>query len=115
MQIWPKITTYFKTKMYGAPDPRVLQQVMLFYTNVKCTYVDQAERIYVKMQVNTFAMAIDGEISHRYIYQRVDEADKDHSAHDTNFANQGRIYEVKGTYNLKNMHVLKFSDKPNEI
>ena len=48
------------------------------------------------MSVNTFAIATDPDTKKEYIYQKVDEADKNHNQNDTHKANQGRIYKVPG-------------------
>ena len=48
------------------------------------------------MTVNTFAISIDPETKKQYIYQKLDEADKNHNQNDIHKANQGQIYEVPG-------------------
>lgn len=47
------------------------------------------------MTKQTFQIAKDSDGT-AYIYQAIDEMDKNHSAKDTDFTNQGWIYEVKG-------------------
>ena len=41
-------------------------------------------------------MATDPDNNLQFIFQRKDEADKNHSGVDTNFTNQDRIYKVPG-------------------
>ena len=50
------------------------------------------------MTTDTFALATDPENMVQYIYQRVDEADKNHNHNDTSKANQGRIYQIPGKF-----------------
>ena len=48
------------------------------------------------MTTNTFGIAIDPQCKKEYLYQKIDEADKNHNQNDTRKANQGRIYAVPG-------------------
>ena len=50
------------------------------------------------MTVNTFKIAVDLEDGRRYVYQYIDEADKNHHQGDTTPSNKGRIYEVPGEF-----------------
>ena len=77
----------FKAKMYGNPDPKILQEIAMFYViYYLCGYGRENLRA---MKISTFAMATDPEKGLRYIYQHVNEADKNHGGGDTDFANQG--------------------------
>ena len=89
---------YFQFNMTGNANPRALQEVIIFYI---IYYLCRRGRENLrKMTVNTFAIANDPDTKKEYIYQKVDEADKNHNQNDTNKANQGRIYEVPGTLNF---------------
>ena len=80
--------------MEGPPDPKNLQQIVVFFI---IYYLCRRGRENLrKMTKNTFAIATDSANKLQHIYQKVDEADKNHSGVDTGKANQGRIYEVKG-------------------
>ena len=49
-----------------------------------------------RMKVMTFGMATDPDNNLQFIFQRKEEANKNHSGVDTNFTNQDRIYKVPG-------------------
>ena len=89
-----KIHNYFQTKLSKAPNPRVLQQAVIFYI---IYYLCRCGRENLRtMTKSTFEVALDPECNLHYIYQATDEADKNHSDKDTDIANQGCIYEVPG-------------------
>ena len=48
------------------------------------------------MTKSTFAIAVDPEDNRRYIYQAIDESDKNHQQNEMALSNQGCIYEVTG-------------------
>lgn len=48
------------------------------------------------MQKDTFAITTDPDDGREYIFQAIDEADKNHSHLDTGASNDGRIYAVPG-------------------
>ena len=48
------------------------------------------------MTTETFGKATDPETNRNYIYQKLDELDKNHSSDDTTIANQGGMYEIPG-------------------
>lgn len=48
------------------------------------------------MTKQTFAIAVDPEDNRRYIYQAIDESDKNHKENEISLSNQGRIYEITG-------------------
>ena len=49
------------------------------------------------IKIHTFDTATDAVTKKRYVYKKIDEADKNHSSTDTYIANQGRMYEIEGT------------------
>lgn len=87
-----KISHYFRQGMNGPPNPSLLQEVVLFYV---LFYMCRRGRENLRtMTKNTFAIATDPHDGREYIYQAVDEADKNHSHKDTSKSNDGRIYAV---------------------
>ena len=79
-----KLTAYFKQKMYGNPDPQALQQIVQFLIiYYLCRFGCENLR---KMSINMFGLATDPQNGMQYIYQCVDEADKNHSHGDTSTA-----------------------------
>ena len=49
------------------------------------------------MMKNTFAIGVDPD-DHHFVYQKVREADKNHTEKDTDEANQARIYAIPGQF-----------------
>lgn len=89
-----KITDYFKEGMSGPPNAALLQEIVLFNTVL---YMCRRGRENLRaMSKETFKIAVDPEDNRRYIYQAIDEADKNHSSECTGNSNDGRIYEVPG-------------------
>ena len=71
-----------------------LQEIIIFYI---LFYMCRRGRENLRpMQKGTFAVATDPEVNKRYIYQAIDEADKNHKRHGTKIANQGKVYEITG-------------------
>lgn len=94
-----KITEYFKSGMAGPPNPTLLQQIVLFNAIM---YMCRRGRENLRaMKTNTFQIAVDPEDNRRYIYQAIDEADKNHSAESTMKSNDGRIYKTPGNFHSK--------------
>ena len=75
--------------MHSDPNRKVLQQIVLF--NIMYYLCRRGRENLQKMTVSTFGIATDPDNMLQYIYQCVDEADKNHSANDTAKANQGGI------------------------
>lgn len=90
-----KLGTYFKACMEGPPNPKALQEIVMFYL---IFYLCRRGRENLRpMKKMTFSIEIDPEDGRKYLFQAIDEADKNHRHDDTSYANQGRIYEVPGT------------------
>ena len=88
-----KIHEYFKWIIQGAVNPRGLLQIVVFHI---LYYLCRRGRENLRsMKKSTFAIDKD-ENGEKYIYQKEDEADKNHGPSDTAIANQGRIYERPG-------------------
>ena len=89
------LDSYFREVMMGPPNPRGLLQVVVFHI---IYYLCRRGRENLRsMKKSTFAIDSDPD-GRRFIYQKTDEADKNHRACDTAMANQGRIYERPGQY-----------------
>ena len=95
-----KIHEYFKNIMEGPPNPRGLLQIVVFHI---LYYLCRRGRENLRsMKKTTFDIAKD-ENNVKYIYQKEDEADKNHGPSDTSIANQGRIYERPGEFKSSNV------------
>ena len=90
-----KITSYFLLHIIGPPNPRKLQEVILF--NVLYYLCRRGRENLRPMKKTTFMIEYDESCHRRYIYQAEDELDKNHQEDTTQIANQGRIYEQPGT------------------
>lgn len=100
-----KITTYFKDAMNGPANPTILQEIVLFYT---VFYMCRRGRENLRsMKKNTFAIATDPDDGRSYIYQAIDEADKNHNHNDTHKSNDGRIYAVPGMQTFSSLNKMK--------
>ena len=53
------------------------------------------------MKQFTFDVKIDPEDGRRFVYQALDEYDKNHNETDMDMANEGRMYEIPGTIKEK--------------
>ena len=96
-----QIMEYFRVCIVCDLNPRNLQNVLIFYI---LYYMCRRGRENLRsMKQFTFAIKTDPEVNRKYIYQAVDEYDKNHSETDTDIANEGRIYEIPG----KKSHVFK--------
>lgn len=88
-----KLNTYFEQNMEGPPNPKLLQEYVIF--NI-IYYTGRRGRENLRnMTKSTFEIAVDEEGT-RYLFQAIDEADKNHNEMDNDLSNQGRMYEVKG-------------------
>lgn len=91
-----KITAYFKSAMNGPPNPVLLQEIVMFYTLLYMCHHGRENLRAVKK--NTLSIAINPSDGREYIFQAVDEADKNHSHLDTRKSNDSRIYAVAGNF-----------------
>ena len=88
-----KIGNYFFVDHVTEPSPKILQQCVQFYIMYFFCRCGQ-ENIY-EMTQDTFKVHVENDGT-RYIYQNIDEKDKNHGINDTELTNQARIYEDKG-------------------
>ena len=85
------------------PNPKKLQQCVLFYTiYFFCRHGH--ENLY-DMTINTFEIGIDPDGT-EYVFQAIDEMDKNHRADSTDQANQARIYPKPGTFTFENIKIV---------
>ena len=89
------LNKYFTAAMAGLPNPQLLQDIMIFHI---LFYMCRRGRENLRnMTKNTFGVKVDPENGRKFIYQAIDEADKNHTYHDTSKTNDRRIYETPGT------------------
>ena len=92
------LLNYFRTSMSGLPNPKKLQDINIFYI---LYYMCRRGRENLRFMTKaTFKVAIDPSDNRKYIYQDIDEADKNHTYTDTTKSNDGRIYEDPGKHHL---------------
>ena len=99
------LTNYFRNAMAGPPNPKKLQDIVIFYI---LYYMCRRGRENLRgMTKETFQIKTDPSDGRLYIFQDIDEADKNHTYNDTTKSNDGRIYEDPGTLitNFLKFHV----------
>ena len=84
---------YFQHEKDEAPNPRKLQQCVMFY--VIYFFCRRGQENLHDMTTTTYGIKTD-EKGRKYVYQLTDEIDKNHTADDENATNQGRMYETPG-------------------
>ena len=89
-----RIATYFLHDMINQPDPRKVVRCVIFYV-IYFFCCRGRENLY-NMKLDTFAIGCDPD-GRQFLYQAIDELDKNHRSDDQDEANQGRIYERPGT------------------
>ena len=89
-----RIATYFLHDITNKPNPRKLQKCVLFYTIY--FFVRRGRENLYDMNLQTFEVGTDPD-GRQFIFQAIDELDKNHRDGDTEEAKQGRIYERPGT------------------
>ena len=90
-----KLNSYFRGIMSGPPNARGLMQIIVFHI---IYYLCRRGRENLRaMKKTTFAIDVDPSDGRKFIYQKTDEADKNHGPNDTEIANQGRIYQRLGS------------------
>ena len=72
-----KITAYFEQIMQGKWNPQALQEIVFFYVlYYMCWWGRENLRA---MSTKTFAISTDSANNLQFVYQQMDEADKNHS------------------------------------
>ena len=80
------------------PDPRKLQRCVIFY--IIYFFGRRGSKNLYEMQIDKFDIATDTD-GKQYVFQAIDEFDKNHTIDNTEEANQGRMYENPGKKNIK--------------
>lgn len=93
-----KCTEYFHHDIMNHPDPRKLQRNVLF--NIIYYFCRRGRQNIHAFTKNTFKTDYDAE-GREFVYQAVDEMDKNHGIEDDQPANDGRMYEHKGNYPVR--------------
>ena len=88
-----RIATYFLHDIMNEPDPKKLQRCVLFY--IIYFFCRRGRENLYDMKTDTFAIGTDPD-GRQFIYQAVDEMDKNHRYDNIEPANEGRIYEQTG-------------------
>lgn len=89
----PLITQYLVHDIMNYPDPKKIQQCVLF--NIIYYFCRRGRQNIYEFTVETFQMGTDPDGT-RYIYQAIDESDKNHGINEMQAANDGRMYELPG-------------------
>ena len=90
-----KLSDYFKKNMTEDPNPRNIQEIVLF--NIIYYMGRRGHENLRYMTKDTFALAKDSN-GRRYIHQVKKELDKNHKEDDFQPNNEARIYEVPGKF-----------------
>ena len=87
-----KIANYFAVDHVMSPEPQILQHCMMFY--IMYFFCRQGQENIYKM-TDHFKIQVQHDGT-RYVYQNIDEKDKNHGINDTDLTNQAKIYEDPG-------------------
>ena len=77
----------------NSANPKKLQQNVLFF--IIYFFCRRGQENLYSMTRSTFRVFTESDGS-EYVYQAIDEADKNHSPDDTTTSNEGRMYENQG-------------------
>ena len=93
-----QLMEYFRVSIIADLNPKTLQDVVIFHIlYYMCRRGCENLR---SMKQYIFAISTDPKDGRKFIYQAVDEYDKNHNETDTDIANEGRIYEIPGKFYL---------------
>ena len=84
-----RLSEYFCDDHINQPDPKKLQQQLLFY--IVYFFCCRGRKNLYEMKANTFDIMVNYNGS-QYVYQNVDEMDKNHGIQDTEKTNDGKMY-----------------------
>ena len=84
-----RISEYFSYDHIQKPDPKRLQQQMLFY--IIYYFCRRGRENLYPMTKQTFELIIEHDGT-QYVIQKIDELDKNHTYQDTEKTNDGRMY-----------------------
>lgn len=89
-----KLAAHFDHDIMNNPNPRLLQKAVLF--NIIFFFCHRGRQNIYTFTQDIFDIATDPDGT-QYVYQAVDEMDKNHGVEEKLPANDGRMYEQKGT------------------
>ena len=92
-----KIAEYFSHDHVSKPEPRRLQQNMVFY--IIYFFCRRGQENLYTMTKETFSYIVDHDGT-EYFKQQIDEMDKNHGPSDYNMTNEGRMYATGGKKNI---------------
>ena len=99
------LSRYFKQLMAGPPNLKLLQGIVIL--NILYYMCRQGRENLRPMKKDNFAVAVDPHDWRKYIYQKVDEVDKNHSCLDTTKSNDPCIYENPSKDKLLHPHNIR--------
>ena len=88
-----KIPDYFQHDIMNKPDPKKIQKCLIFY--IIYFFCRRGHENLHAMTWDTFKIDFDAE-GRCFVYQHIDEFDKNHGIDTTDPANKARMYEKKG-------------------
>ena len=83
----------------NTPDPKKIQQCLIFY--IIYYFCRRGRENLWKMTCDTFELATNETTGRHYLFQAIDEHDKNHTVDSMEPANEARMYETTG----KNEHL----------
>ena len=95
-----KIGQYFDHDYMNFPNPKKLQENMIFFT-IYYFCRRGRENLY-EMTTDTFQLVTETDGT-QYVIQAIDELDRNHGPNDTNPSNDGRMYEIQGRNCTRNV------------
>ena len=88
-----RIAEYFSSDHVILPQPKILQQCVLFY--IMFFFYRRGQENLLTMTKDTFKIVVQPDGTH-YVIQAIDEKDKNHGINDTEASNQAKMYEDLG-------------------
>lgn len=88
-----KLAAFFDHDIMNNPNPRLLQKAVLF--NIIYYFCRRGRQNIYEFTQDMFEIGTDPDGT-QYIFQAIDEMDKNHGTEETLPANDGRIYEQRG-------------------
>lgn len=88
------IENHFSKALKNGPDPRLLMECNIFH--IIYYFARRGRENLRKMTKQTFDIAKDPKNGCLFLYQKLDECDKNHKETDTKPSNEGRMYEIPG-------------------
>ena len=100
-----RIAEYFSHDHMNHPDPKRLQQQMIFY--IIYFFCRRGRKNLYDMQKDTFSVITEPDGT-QIVIQNIDEVDKNHGPEDTTQTNEGRMYPTQGNFknNYKFLNII---------